>query len=144
MVTESAREKSIRLVFEISGELQVFADTNMLQTVIRNLLSNAIKVTPDGGNVTISAGLAENNMVSVSVKDSGIGISDKTRDNLFRIDVNTKCPGTKREPSTGLGLLLCKEFVEKHGGKIRVKSVPNQVSEFNFTIPALAPGFTLV
>ena len=143
ILTESAREKSIRLVFEISGELQVFADTNMLQTVIRNLLSNAIKFTPNGGNVTISAELAENNMVSVSVKDTGIGISATMRDNLFSIEVNTKRPGTNGEPSTGLGLLLCKEFVEKHGGKIRVESVTNQGSLFNFTIPALAPGFTL-
>jgi signal transduction histidine kinase len=141
-LTESAREKSIRLVFEISGELQVFADTNMLQTVIRNLLSNAIKFTPNGGTVTISAELAENNMVSVSVKDTGIGISAKMRDNLFSIEVNTKRPGTNGEPSTGLGLLLCKEFVEQHGGKIRVESVQNQGSLFNFTIPALVPGFT--
>jgi signal transduction histidine kinase len=142
ILTESAREKSIRLVFEISGELQVFADTNMLQTVIRNLLSNAIKFTPNGGTVTISAELAENNMVSVSVKDTGIGISAKMRDNLFSIEVNTKRPGTNGEPSTGLGLLLCKEFVEQHGGKIRVESVQNQGSLFNFTIPALVPGFT--
>jgi len=140
IVTESARGKSIILASEISGELQVIADTNMLQTVIRNLLTNAIKFTPNGGNVTISAEMAEKNMVSVSVKDTGIGISDKMRDNLFNIGVNTKRPGTNGEKSTGLGLLLCKEFVEKHGGKIRVESVQNQGSLFHFTIPACVQG----
>ena len=135
LLTESARGKSIKLVFEISNELQVMTDANMLQTVIRNLLSNAIKFTPNGGSVTISAEPAENNMISISVKDTGIGMSDHMRANLFIIEVNTKRPGTNGELSTGLGLLLCKEFVEKQGGKIRVESIMNQGSLFYFTIP---------
>ena len=76
-------------------------------------------------------------MVSVSVKDTGIGISDKMHDNLFSIEVNTKRPGTNGEPSTGLGLLPSKEFDEKHGGKICVESILNQVSVFYFTIPSM-------
>ena len=88
----------------------------MLQTVIRNLLSNAIKFTPKRGSVTISAKPADNQMMVISVKDTGIGMSDQMRDDLFHIDARTKRPGANGEHSSGLGLLLCKEFVEKNGG----------------------------
>ena len=135
LATESAREKSISLIMEISDELQVFADSNMLQTIIRNLLSNSIKFTRHRGRVTIAAEPAENNMIVISVKDTGIGMNNEMVQNIFRIDVNTKRTGTNNEASTGLGLLLCKEFVEKHGGEIVVKSVENKGSEFFFTIP---------
>jgi CheY-like chemotaxis protein len=104
--------------------------------VIRNLLSNAIKFTPSGGTVTISAKSTENCMTVIYVKDTGIGIPDTIRNNLFRIDANTKRPGTNGEQSTGLGLLLCKEFVEKNGGKIGVESLQEGGSVFNFTIPS--------
>jgi signal transduction histidine kinase len=135
LAAESAREKSISLNIEVSNELQVFADSNMIQTVIRNLLSNSIKFTPNGGEVTISSEPDENNMIVISVKDSGIGISDQMQAKLFSIDATTKRSGTNKELSTGLGLLLCKEFVEKHGGKIWVESVEGRGSTFYFTIP---------
>jgi PAS domain S-box-containing protein len=136
VVSEQARGKGIALNVNIATGHEVLADKNMLQTVIRNLLSNAIKFTPKGGRVTISAKPAENNRMVISVKDTGIGMSDQIRNNLFNISANTKRPGTEGEKSTGLGLLLCKEFVEKNGGEIRIESEQNQGTIFSFTIPS--------
>lgn len=140
IAAESARVKDIEIVSVLADEPEVFADNNMLHTVIRNLLSNAIKFTPVGGKVTVSAATAENKLIVISVKDTGIGMNDEMRNNIFRIDVKTKRPGTQGEPSTGLGLLLCKEFIERHGGKIRVESEVGKGSTFSFTLPA-APNF---
>jgi signal transduction histidine kinase len=140
IVAGPAKGKMIGLIAQITNEPLVFADKNMLQTVIRNLLSNAIKFTPKGGEVTISAKTGENNRTVISVKDTGIGMKEELRNNLFRIDANTKRPGTEGEQSTGLGLLLCKEFVEKHGGEIWVESVQNQGSVFSFTVPVAKPA----
>jgi len=100
----------------------VNADTNMLQTIIRNLTANAIKFTPQGGRVIISSVIDENNYAVIAVKDTGIGMTPKMISDLFRIDAKTGRPGTEGEPSSGLGLILCKEFIEKHGGKIWVES----------------------
>ncbi|HEY3371483.1 MAG TPA: PAS domain-containing sensor histidine kinase [Prolixibacteraceae bacterium] len=136
MFADSAHRKEIGLNTEIPVEIKVKADAHMLQTVIRNLVSNAIKFTRQGGQVSISARLDENKAVMVSVKDSGIGLTSELRNNLFRLDINTKRPGTNGEPSTGLGLQLCKEFIEKHGGEIWVESVIDQGSVFHFTIPS--------
>jgi CheY-like chemotaxis protein len=135
IVNDSARNKAIEISIDIPKELEVFADTNMLQTVIRNLVSNAIKFTRHGGRITISAGPGENNTVVIAVKDTGIGMSNEMLDNLFRIDVKSGRRGTEGEPSTGLGLLLCKEFIEKHGGKIWVESEEGKGSVFYFTLP---------
>ena len=135
IVAGQAQGKNIELVSEIIDDPNVIADKNMLQSVIRNLLSNAIKFTRLGGRVTISARKDENNQLLVSVKDNGIGMTEDLRKNLFRIDARTKRPGTQGEQSTGLGLLLCKEFVEKHGGKIAVESEMEIGSVFNFTVP---------
>ena len=134
---ENARKKMIDLTFDIADNPEVFGDPNMLLTVIRNLLSNAIKFTPKGGKVTVSVVKADNNMTCISVRDTGIGMSEKMRSDLFRIDSNIKRLGTQGEASTGLGLLLCKEFVDKHEGEIIVESTPNQGSVFSFTIPSV-------
>ncbi len=134
IVAEPAKGKMIGLIAQITDEPFVFADKNMLQTVIRNLLSNAIKFTPKGGEVTISSETTANRRTVISVKDTGIGMKEELRNNLFRIDANTKRPGTEGEQSTGLGLLLCKQFVEKQGGEIWVESTPNQGSVFSFTV----------
>ena len=142
ILAEPARRKEIGLIVNIPGDIVVFGDKNMVQTVIRNLLSNAIKFTPCEGTITISAKSAENGMTVISVKDTGIGIPDAIRNNLFRIDANTKRPGTNGEQSTGLGLLICKEFVEKNGGEIGVESSQEGGSVFNFTIPSI--GQTVV
>jgi PAS domain S-box-containing protein len=135
IMLEPAKNKGIDLTSNIPVDLKVFADNNMLQAVIRNLVSNAVKFTPKGGKVNISAKSTGVKRVEISVKDSGIGMSQTMVDKLFRLDVKTNRQGTEGEPSTGLGLLLCKEFVEKQDGKIWVESTEGVGSTFYFTIP---------
>lgn len=132
---EYAKNKEIEITYDIPHDLKVFADTNMIQTVIRNLVSNAVKFTPKGGNISISAKATGDKGVEISIKDTGIGMNSAIVDNLFRLDVRTNRKGTDGEPSTGLGLLLCKEFIEKHGGKIWVESEVEKGATFYFTIP---------
>lgn len=107
----------------------------MLQTVIRNLLSNALKFTPKGGKVNISASVTDHKSVEVSIRDTGIGMNQNLLDNLFRLDCNNIRKGTDGELSTGLGLLLSKEFVEKQGGKIWVESEEGRGSIFYISLP---------
>ena len=135
IVLESAKNKKIEISYNMPEDLTVYADSNILQTVIRNLASNAVKFTPKEGKITISAKETDDKNVEISVKDTGIGMSQTMIDNLFLIDVQTNRKGTEGEPSTGLGLLLCKEFIEKHGGKLRVESEVGKGSVFSFTIP---------
>ncbi|GEM_PF-666476 len=132
---ETARNKGIDISYNIQEITAVFVDRNMLQTVIRNLVSNAIKFTTRGGAIDIFAEISNDENVVISVKDTGIGMSREMVDNLFRPDIRTSRPGTENEPSTGLGLLLCKEFVEKHGGKITVESEVGKGSVFHFSVP---------
>jgi len=133
---DAARMKGIEILNTISDSQMVFADINLFQTVIRNLLSNAIKFTNKDGNIIISANQNDEGQFQISIKDSGIGISPEMVSNLFRIDVRTGRKGTEGELSTGLGLLLCKEFIEKHGGNIWVESEEGKGSNFFFTIPS--------
>jgi len=135
LLFEVSRKKDISITVDIDKDHVVFADTNMLQSVIRNLVSNAIKFTPKGGRVIITADLTENNTSVITVKDTGIGMNSDMVFNLFRINVNSSRPGTDGENSTGLGLLLCKEFVERHGGEIWVESEEGKGSLFCFAIP---------
>lgn len=134
-VHEPAKNKRIEIVNDIEDGVEVYADKNMLQTVIRNLVSNAIKFTPKGGKISLNAKVNEDKSVEVSVKDSGIGMNPIMMDNLFRLDVRTNRPGTEGEASTGLGLILCKDFIEKQGGKIWVESEEGKGSVFHFTVP---------
>ena len=117
----------------------VHADKNMIATVIRNLISNAIKFTPKDEEIFINARLTtgENgqNFTQISVKDNGAGIEKETQTKLFSISENTSTKGTENETGTGLGLILCKEFVENHGGEIWVESETAIGSSFYFTIP---------
>ena len=135
MVLELARSKVIEIVYEIPVELTVFADNNILQTVIRNLVSNAVKFTPKEGTIILTAKKTVENSVEISIKDSGIGMNKEMVGNLFRINEQANRKGTDGEPSTGLGLLLCREFIGKHGGKIWVESEEGKGSIFYFTIP---------
>ena len=135
ILNESAKHKNIDLTFDIPNDLSIFADTNLLQTVMRNLVSNAIKFTTNGGSVLVSAKAIEHGGVEISIKDSGIGISTTMVGDLFRLDSKAGRKGTAGEPSTGLGLMLCKEFVGMHGGNICVKSEEGKGSVFSFTIP---------
>ncbi len=138
LLRQSAANKAIFLINQIPEDIYVHADKNMLLTIFRNLLSNAIKFTPKEGKIVISAGLTtdeyKQNLVEISVKDSGVGIEKEKRAQLFKISENISTKGTEGESGTGLGLILCKEFVEKHGGTIKVESEVWKGSSFIFTL----------
>jgi PAS domain S-box-containing protein len=133
-IKTAAISKQISLYAEVPGEIQITSDRNMLNTILRNLLNNAIKFTPKGGQVSVHA-LKKDDHLLMTIKDTGTGISEEDMGKLFRVDVKFSNVGTEGEKGTGLGLILCKEFIEKLGGKIWVESVVNQGSEFKFTIP---------
>ena len=129
-----AARKEIRIVVVGDDHANVIADHQMVKTVLRNLISNAIKFTQKGGLVTISATRSEI-CWTVSVKDTGIGMATESIQNLFTIENKYSTPGTANETGSGLGLILCREFIEKHHGKIWVESEPGAGSTFYFTIP---------
>lgn len=130
----NARRKNIKILCSLSESYDVYADKDMMDSVLRNLLSNAIKFTSSGGEIKIQARRTEG-FVEVSVKDTGIGISKEDMDRMFRIDENMTREGTDKEKGTGLGLVLCREFVEMNGGRIGVESETGKGSTFRFTIP---------
>lgn len=128
-LSESIRMKAIRISMRIPSNLNVTADEHMLGTIIRNLLSNAVKFTPKNGSIHIEA-CEKNGATELTIADSGIGMDEKMKKTLFDLSGSNNRPGTEGELSTGLGLLLCKEFVEKHNGSIRVESEPEKGSTF--------------
>ncbi|MGE4563430.1 MAG: ATP-binding protein [Victivallaceae bacterium] len=128
-----ADQKNIAIELECAPGITVNADRNMVMTVIRNLASNAIKFTPDGGRVEISV-QASGDTVTVSVKDSGVGIAPERLESIFDFVHNKSTPGTGGEEGTGLGLSLCRELVHRNGGEISVESTPGQGSTFRFTL----------
>lgn len=130
----SADNKNIKLENGIEDSIFVKADTNLIMTVVRNLISNAIKFTPKDGVISLNT-LVENDSIVFSVKDSGVGMTKEILEKLFRIDINVTSLGTSHEKGTGLGLILCKEFIEKHGEKIWVESEIGKGSTFSFTLP---------
>ncbi len=131
LILDSASKKEIKINYNIPKDLMVFADGNMLDVIIRNLVTNAVKFTPVGGSISISAKHFSDNSVLISIKDTGIGMSKSMIDNLFRLDVNTSRRGTEGELSTGLGLIICKDFVEKHGGILRIESEEGKGATFS-------------
>ena len=131
-----AYAKGITISYTNSDHLKVFADSDMLKTIILNLVSNAIKFTNSEGIIKLNAESAESGIV-ISVSDNGIGIPSDNLPKLFDISEVLSTKGTAGETGTGLGLLLCKEFVEKHGGKIWVESEIGKGSDFKFTLPIL-------
>ncbi len=133
-IYQRALQKQITIINEITTSQEVFTDEKMTETVLRNLLSNAVKFTKSGGKVIVKAESADDNTIRVSVEDTGVGIQQKDIDRLFKIEEKVSSEGTEGESSTGLGLLLCKEFVEMHGGKIWVESENGKGSKFSFTI----------
>jgi PAS domain S-box-containing protein len=132
---DSANAKGIYIHLNFDDELEVFADFKMLESTIRNLVSNAIKFTPKGGKITIRANPIGGNRVEISVSDNGIGMNKNMMNKLFRIDENINRKGTNGEPSTGLGLLLCKDFIDLQGGTIWAESDEGKGSKFSFTLP---------
>ena len=132
---DTAAQKEITLIDNVNENIFINADKNMMETVLRNLISNGIKFTKNGGKVTISAEKKEGK-VRISVEDTGIGIPDEIIDNLFRIDKQPGRMGTNNEPGTSLGLVLCKEFIEKHGSRLELKSEVGKGSNFSFEVEA--------
>jgi ligand-binding sensor domain-containing protein/signal transduction histidine kinase len=137
ILQETARNKKIKLTNNIPADLEVFSDEYMLRTVIQNLVSNALKFSSVGEEVRIDAQQKTDREVTISISDSGIGMSPDLLAKLFRIGENTGRKGTQNEPTTGLGLILCKEFTEKNGGHIWAESEEGKGSTFYFTVPAL-------
>ena len=133
-----ADKKNITVLDGVLEDELIFVDKNMISTVLRNLISNAIKFTSKGGSIILSSKKhTENGFIEISVEDTGVGISKDRIDNLFRIEKNSSTLGTENEQGTGLGLILCKEFVEKHNGKIWVESEEGKGSKFIFSIPSI-------
>ncbi len=130
-----AKNKNISFVNYVNSPIVVFVDSDIIEVVVRNLVSNAIKFTPKGGEVSISCNERySDEFVEISVTDSGVGMSLDVVDKLFRIDKQITTEGTENENGTGLGLILCKEFVELHGGKIEVESKFGEGTLLKFTI----------
>jgi two-component system, sensor histidine kinase and response regulator len=128
--------KNISVDVQIPDDVKIFADINMVKTILRNLVSNGIKFTPKGGLIKIVARADSENKVLISVIDNGIGIDEKLQKKLFVIDEKVSRTGTEGETSNGLGLLLCKDFVEKNNGEIWVESEPQKGTSFHFTMPS--------
>ncbi len=136
LIKSVAVKKNITIKIEIDRKIKVKADTQMLQSIIQNLVSNAIKFTNQGGNISVSSFTKNNNNISICIKDTGIGMNKKILENLFTLINNDNRKGTEGELSTGLGLLICKEFVEKNGGSIHAESQEGVGSQFIFTLPS--------
>ena len=133
-----ANDKQIKIDLE-KMDIKAFADPNQVDTVIRNLVNNAIKFTDAGGKITIQTS-ANNDVATISVIDTGRGMSDEMAAKLFNLAENVTTAGTNGEKGTGLGLLMCKELVERNGGKMSVKSKEGSGSEFSFTLPTTSPA----
>ncbi|MFY9151282.1 MAG: PAS domain S-box protein [Prolixibacteraceae bacterium] len=134
-IMEAVNKKDITVEYLIPKELEVFADENMFASIIRNLVSNAVKFTPKGGKISLSADNTTDNKIEIIIKDTGIGMNEEIMNKLFGIDQHTSRIGTDGEPSSGLGLLLCKDFVEQHGGKLWAESIEEKGSTFHVSFP---------
>jgi len=134
LLKETSQQKKIKIVFSDDKDYVAFADQNMINMVVRNLLTNAIKFTKPEGTVRIDI-KNENEFLHTMISDTGIGIAPEEIEKLFRVDVHFTREGTEGEAGTGLGLILCKEYIVKNNGKIWVESELNKGSTFHFTLP---------
>ncbi|PLX23841.1 MAG: hypothetical protein C0599_03585 [Salinivirgaceae bacterium] len=131
----SAELKQIEIVIDIDESVEAWADTDMVNSMIRNILSNAIKFTHKEGTISIGTSIDEK-YVQISIKDNGIGITEEEIEKLFKIGYSNSKLGTENEEGTGLGLILCKEFAKRNNGDLYVESKLNEGSTFTFTLPA--------
>ncbi|MCD4746402.1 MAG: HAMP domain-containing histidine kinase, partial [Bacteroidales bacterium] len=136
LLKNDADNKNIKIISEIKLNTKVYADRNMTGSILRNLILNAIKFTHKGGDIKILSEDKED-FIEISVIDTGIGISEDNIKKLFRLDSDFIISGTSNERGTGLGLILCKEFVNKNGGDISVESKEGKGSSFKFTLPKM-------
>lgn len=134
LMIEKANSKKIELLNLIPDQIIVSADQDMLKTILRNMISNALKFTFARGKIEIQA-ISRQIEIEITVRDTGTGIKKEDLNNLFKVGSNFSQRGTENEQGTGLGLMLCKEFVEKHGGRIWVESEVGKGSDFKFTLP---------
>ena len=134
LLKEQSSQKQIQIITDLIEDVVVEGDRNMLNSIVLNLISNALKFSNRGGTILIKTGLREDNFVEVMVQDQGIGIPEAILNKLFKIEENTGRKGTAGEKSSGLGLLLCKEFVEKHGGRLWIESEIGKGSRFFFNM----------
>ncbi len=134
VLNASLKKKGLIFSSEIQKDIFVYVDKNMIELVIRNLLSNAIKFTPSGGKISISA-KDDGKFLVVSISDTGVGIDPEDLHRLFQFEEFHTTTGTAGEPGTGLGLIICQEFIKKHGGEITIKSELDKGSTFTFTLP---------
>ena len=130
--------KNIQVETSLPEGITVYADENMIKLVIRNLISNALKFTHAGGRVELLAKIEDGNTV-ISIKDDGVGIKKEDLIRLYRIDDQLKTKGTADETGSGLGLILCREFIEQNNGRIWVNSTFGKGSMFHFTLPTCKP-----
>jgi signal transduction histidine kinase len=128
-----AKDKNIELKYEIDFDIWIYCDYNMINTVLRNLISNSVKFTKSGGEISIDKIIDEN--ITIIVKDNGVGMSENAMKKIFQIDQHHSTLGTNNEQGTGLGLILCKELVEKNHGSIRVESQEGVGTTFYITLP---------
>ncbi len=131
-----AYQKNQEIQLQVPENLIVKVDKVMLESTLRNLLNNAVKFSFQGGKISISAKVIQDNFIEISITDTGIGMSEELLGKLFQINEPVGRKGTEEEPSAGLGLIICKDFVEKHGGKIQAESIEGKGSTFRFTLPA--------
>lgn len=136
LVQESAHAKQIDISTNIPDELMAFGDVNMIGSTIRNLVSNAVKFTPKNGEIRITARSVPGKQIEISIKDSGVGMSEEMCSKLFQLNENIGRIGTEGEPTSGLGLILCKDFIKKNGGEIWAESVESEGSIFYFSLPS--------
>ena len=134
ILSYSANLKSISIKNDLTKRTIVYADEDLLRSLFQNLISNAIKFTEIGGSVRIYSEKVQDDKLIFTIADNGVGMSAEKISTLFKIDQNTSSPGTNKEAGTGIGLLLCKEIVEKHNCKILVKSKIGEGSRFSFTM----------
>lgn len=134
LLKPNALNKNISIQNNIDRELKAYADVKAVETVFRNMISNSVKFSGNGGSVTIDSKVV-GDKIAVSIQDTGVGMTEHVKNNLFRIDVNTSTKGTDNETGTGLGLILCSELIAKHNGTIEVKSKPGEGSTLIFTLP---------
>lgn len=126
--------KSLKVQYEIENDIQIFADNKMIASVLRNLLSNAVKFSQRNNKVILKA-ITYKQTIQISIQDFGIGIPENYRKNLFQIHVKTNQLGTEGEPSTGIGLIIIKEFIDKHNGELFVESKEEEGSKFTVSLP---------
>lgn len=138
----NAKNKNIKIINKVDPNLIAFIDNNTINTVIRNLLSNAIKFTRNGGKIVFESEY-KLPYVYIKITDNGVGIPAEMINDLFRVDVVKSTLGTNQEKGTGLGLVICKEFVEKNNGSIKVESKLNEGTTFTLTLPAFNDNYPL-